>query len=232
MPSLWVAARSVWRGLVPSSLKRSTLGRKLKNRFYKSLPHDTIYNREYFQRDIEVAAVRSAGPIATSILAEWKPSSVVDVGCGTGALLEALRGGGCRVFGLEYADAGLEFCRQRNLDVQKFDIERSAIADYPKFDVAISLEVAEHLPESSANRFVGLLAGMSNRIVFTAAHPGQGGTDHVNEQPESYWIAKFGDHGFAPDFELRDRWKKHWAASGQVAGFYIQNLMIFKKTSG
>jgi hypothetical protein len=93
MPSLWVAARSVRRALVPSSLKQTTFGERLKDRFNKSLPHDAIYNREYFQRDIEDAAVRSAGPIASSVLSKWKPSSVVDVGCGTGALLEALRGG-------------------------------------------------------------------------------------------------------------------------------------------
>ena len=91
----------------------------------------------------------------------------------TGALLEALRDQGCRVFGLEYADAGLELCRKRGLEVQKFHIGRSALPDNRTFDVAISMEVAEHLPESSADPFVAVLTELSNCIVFTAAHPGR-----------------------------------------------------------
>jgi hypothetical protein len=66
--------------------------------------------------------------------------------------------------------------------------------------------------------------------VFTAAHPGQGGTDHVNEQPATYWIAKFAKRGFSSDLDLADRWRKDWEASGQVPEFYSQNLMIFRKT--
>jgi SAM-dependent methyltransferase len=232
MINLWGTSRSIWRAIVPPSLRDTVLARQLKRLYHKAfrvVPHDAVYDADYFQREVEDWAVRSADPIASSILADLKPSSVVDVGCGTGALLAVFKDRGCRVLGLEYAESGLEYCRKRNLDVRKFDIERASMPDDPTFDVAVSLEVAEHLPESVADRFVELLAGLSDRVVFTAAHPGQTGTDHVNEQPASYWIAKFGDRGFTPDVDLASRWKEDWESSGQVASYYIENLLIFRR---
>jgi hypothetical protein len=90
------------------------------------------------------------------------------------------------------------------------------------------MEVAEHLPARVAERYVGLLAGLAPVIVFTAAPPGQGGADHVNEQPPSYWIEKFSRRGFAHD-EARSRaWRARWKASGKVQGWYYRNLMLFR----
>jgi SAM-dependent methyltransferase len=229
MPSLVSTTRSIWRALVPATLRDTGPIRKIKHFVAKRISHNILYDSAYFQSDIEDQAVRSAGTIADSILTDLKPSTAIDVGCGTGALLEALQVRGCRVFGLEYADSGLEFCRRRNLEVQKFDIERESIPEDRTFDVVISMEVAEHLAESRADRFVSLLTRLANRIVFTAAPPGQHGIDHVNEQPMPYWIAKFRDRGFTPDLELTDRWRKDWEESGKVAFYYSQNLLIFSR---
>jgi hypothetical protein len=74
-----------------------------------------------------------------------------------------------------------------------------------------------------------LLSQLSNRIVFTAAPPGQGGTDHVNEQPPSYWIAKFSVRGFAYDVERSARWSAEWHEK-YVEEFYAKNLMLFRRT--
>jgi SAM-dependent methyltransferase len=229
MPILSETARGIWRAVVPASLRDTRLVQNLKHFVLKRISHNIIYDAAYFETLVENEAVRSAGTIAGSIVTDLEPSTAVDVGCGTGALLAALQARGCRVFGLEYADSGLEFCRRRNLEVQKFDLERESLPEDRAFDVAISMEVAEHLAESRADHFVSLLTRLSNRIVFTAARPGQGGTDHVNEQPPSYWIAKFRDRGFTPDLDQADRWRKDWERSGQVAHCYFQNLLIFRR---
>jgi hypothetical protein len=91
------------------------------------------------------------------------------------------------------------------------------------------MEVAEHLPEKAAGRYVDLLTRLSSVIVFTAAPPGQGGQDHINEQPPSYWISKFQDLGFAQDRLLSERWRKIWRGSSAVASWYYENLMIFRR---
>jgi hypothetical protein len=90
------------------------------------------------------------------------------------------------------------------------------------------MEVAEHLPKSCARRFVQLLTALSPLVVFTAATPGQGGVDHVNEQPHEYWIDLFQSQGFQFDHRLSVEWRGQWEAAG-VASFYHRNLMIFRQ---
>lgn len=220
--------KKIYRGIVPVSVRSSPAVGKLKTRV---LGHDGIYSDEYYEHTVEGPAVRSSGTIADSIVTDLKPARVVDVGCGTGALLDALRSRGCEVFGLEYSEAGLKFCRSRNLDVAKFDLERDTLDDGRTFDAAVSMEVAEHLPEHIADRYVDLLTRLAPVIVFTAAPPGQGGEDHVNEQPPEYWITKFRDRAFEQDTKLSGQWRESWRASDQVENWYFQNLMIFRKTS-
>jgi hypothetical protein len=68
------------------------------------------------------------------------------------------------------------------------------------------MEVAEHLPARTADRYVKLLSSLSSILVFTAAPPGQGGrtaTDHINEQPPWYWMTKYKQLGFRHDEALQ-----------------------------
>jgi SAM-dependent methyltransferase len=225
--------RKIYRSVVPLSVRESTCALRIKQYIYeKLLWHDAIYDAEYYEKVIEGQAVTSAITIAESISVDLCPATLVDVGCGTGALLEALRSKGCRVFGLEYSEAALRFCHKRSLDVRKFDLERALFTDGIVFDVAVSMEVAEHLPEKSADRYVALLARLSDVIVFTAAPPGQGGTDHINEKVPSYWIQKFREKGFTLDEPLAQHWRRIWESRGNVTACYYRNLMIFKRREG
>jgi SAM-dependent methyltransferase len=221
--------RSVIRRIVPPGLRRSRAVVGVRNLLSRhGWAHDWIYSAEYFARTVEGPAVESAIPIAESIVFDLAPASVVDVGCGTGALLEALRDRGCDVFGFEYSKVALAYCRQRNLAVTKFDLEKDTLSSARTFDVVVSMEVAEHLPASSADRYVDVLTRLAPAVVFTAAPPGQGGNDHVNEQPAAYWIAKFAERGFTLDDALSRRWRERWEKSGKVRDWYHRNLMVFR----
>lgn len=217
--------------LVPARLRRSAglrlASEKIAHGLQRFASHDAIYDEAYYRNDVEDAAVRSAPVISDSILSRFRPRRVVDLGCGTGALLAAFRDRGCEVVGLEYSEAGLKFCRDRGLDVRKFDIERDTPdPQLGPFDVAICMEVAEHLPAPCADRLVDLLTGFAPVIVFTAATPGQGGVDHVNEQAPEYWIEKFESRGFRSrsdqSAELSREWQRH-----ALAAYYWGNLMVF-----
>lgn len=75
------------------------------------------------------------------------------------------------------------------------DLNKAFEADR-RFDLAISMEVAEHLaPEISAN-FVRSLTRLSDIVLFSAAVPGRGGTNHINEQWPSYWSNLFRNENF------------------------------------
>ena len=189
-------------------------------------PHDELYDAAYFEW-IERHAVRSAPAIARSIIEDFSPAYVADVGCGTGALLEQLRTANTAALGLEYSEAALEHCRRRGLTVHRFNLEEPVPPEMmPAIDVAVSLEVAEHLPSKLAEPFVDVLCRASRAVVFTAATPGQGGRDHVNEQPHDYWIAKFGRRGFRLDAPRVAQWRRQWEGRN-VSWFYCKNLMIF-----
>jgi SAM-dependent methyltransferase len=227
--------KDICRKTLPLSIRRSSWIVELKRRLYW---YNLIYDADYCDCNVRDPAIHSVGTICESIYNEFKPRSVIDVGCGTGALLDALRKRGCDVLGLEYSEAALHLCRAQHLPVLKFNLERDTFTDKRVFDVAISMEVAEHLPAIQrlpqiADRYVNFLTRLSPVIVFTAAPPAQGGrvgTDHVNEHPPSYWITKFHQRGFKHDEALSRSWSEKWKVAGDVALCYYQNLMIFRQT--
>jgi hypothetical protein len=131
--------------------------------------------------------------------------------------------------GLEYSEAGLARCRKHGLNVVAFDIEHGHRLGLAAFDVAICLEVAEHLHKHFADSLVSLLASLSPTIIFSAAVPGQGGgADHVNEQPNEYWIEKFQQAGFLHDRTRDLAWRSRWR-NGNASSFYADNVMVFER---
>jgi SAM-dependent methyltransferase len=192
--------------------------------------HDDIYDESFYEEWNEPRIKQEYSAMAEEIIRFFNPSSALDVGCGSGNLMNELKVRGINIKGLEYSTVGIKICLERGLDVKKFNLEKDRLEDDSTFDVVISTEVAEHLPESCADPYVDLLCKSSERVVvFTAAPPGQGGKDHVNEQPNEYWINKFTQRGFTFDestsLECRDAWK----ARQVINDFYWKNLMIFKR---
>jgi SAM-dependent methyltransferase len=194
----------------------------------KSAKYDEIYDLDYYKRVVDPATKISAVPMAASIINHFRPKTVVDVGCGTGLLLAELTGRGASGQGLEYSEAACNICKARGLNVRRYDIEKGPPAGL-RADVVISMEVAEHLAESFADRFVDLLCATSDAVVLTAAKPGPvQGVDHVNEQPEEYWIAKFESRGRVFERELSGQWRSEWKEAG-VAWCFYSTLMIFSQ---
>ena len=134
--------------------------------------------------------------IVPVLISMVKPASVLDVGCGTGTWLKvfALHG----IKDLTGVDGPYVDRSSLQIDSDRFiaaDL-RNPLSLGRKFDLVVSLEVAEHLPESSADAFIQSLVAHGDVILFSAAVPGQGGQNHVNEQWPQYWAEKFKTHGF------------------------------------
>lgn len=148
---------------------------------------------------------------------------MVDVGCGVGTwLAEFVRGGVVDVLGVDGAHvdpAMLQIPRER---FRAHDLTRPLELGR-RFDLAVSVEVAEHLPEAAADAFVASLVAAAPVVVFSAAIPGQGGEGHVNESWPHAWARRFAAHGH--------RWADPLRASlwndPRVEFWYAQNLLVF-----
>jgi hypothetical protein len=149
----------------------------------------------------------------------------LDIGCGRGAWLKACHElGSTALFGFDgnwnhqamMIDDAIEF-KTVNLN-QRFEAP-------PKVDLVMSLEVAEHLDPASAPQFVECLANASDTVLFSAAYTGQGGVDHLNEQPHSYWATLFLGVGYVP-FDL---FRPVFWHDERVPFWYRQNTFLYVK---
>lgn len=213
------ALAALYRRVVPEPIRR-----RIRNRLSPG-----GYSAAFF-RTIDERDARSFSVMASTIIDRLAPSSVVDVGCGSGALLAELARRGVRTRGLEGSEPGVASTRRRGIEVQQSDLTKPFVLD-ETFDVATSFEVAEHLPESVADQFVAGLTSGPDLLVFSAATPGQGGENHINEQPHEYWIEKFAARGFAVDEQTTAEVRAHWTAHG-VARWYCNNVLFLRRTTG
>lgn len=163
---------------------------------------------------------RSAEMVVPTLIDIFAPSSVIDVGCGEGWWAQTFVDAGILAEGVDGPDT-----KSILWNFVPHDLA-TPLPDLGRFDLAISLEVAEHLPSSRAAGFVADLVSLAPVVVFSAAIPGQGGTGHVNEQWPAYWVDLFAANGYAVSGALR------WLIwnDDRVENWYRQNLMVATAT--
>jgi SAM-dependent methyltransferase len=180
------------------------------------------YTKEWFEAQ-QIWSRRSAEVVLPFLLELVRLESAVDVGCGTGSWLAVLRELGVRdILGVDSDLVGV--------DALEIPADRFLVADLAdpldldrSFDIAISLEVAEHLPESNAETLVESLTKLASLILFSAAIPYQGGTGHMNEQWQDYWESMFRQRGFLAVDALRPLIWDH----ADVKYWYAQNMLLY-----
>jgi Methyltransferase domain len=182
----------------------------------------TRYSTQFFQ-EYELGSRSSARRILPIVLELLDAHSLIDVGCGVGAWARtAMDLGVPDVIGVDghYIDPHTLHIPRDNF------LERDL--NYPleldrRFDLAVSMEVAEHLPRDRGKPFVGELTKLAPAVLFSAAIPWQDGNYHVNERWPSYWAKLFLEHGFyAFDVVRGQVW-----CDKQVEPWYAQNTVLY-----
>lgn len=181
-----------------------------------------VYDAQFYEGQAD-GSLRSAMVIAPLIVELLHPASVVDVGCGVGTWLSAFRMAG--IHDLTGLDG--DYVDRARLQIPAESFIPSDLSNPPslgrRFDLAVSMEVAEHLPERQADAFVQYLTDLAPTVLFSAAIPAQGGLAHVNEQWPSYWAAKFERHGYSVHDVVRPAvWDRP-----EVEWFYAQNVLLY-----
>jgi SAM-dependent methyltransferase len=181
-------------------------------------------SQETGSRDSAAAVV----PIIVNLL---KPKSVLDVGCGVGPWLVAFAAAGLPVcHGIDGPWVNKTHFSLGPNKITSFDFNSETAPFKPalpqgRFDLVLTLELLEHVRPEAAPALVEFLTSLSDTVVFSAAIPGQGGTNHVNEQWIDYWSSLFGRQGFVPfDFLRPLIWNDE-----RIDTWYRQNLIGFFK---
>ncbi|HTQ31390.1 MAG TPA: methyltransferase domain-containing protein [Opitutaceae bacterium] len=182
----------------------------------------TSYHEEFYEINAPVSAA-SANALLRALREIYPAATLLDVGCGIGTWGQAAKALGFTQYkGVDgdYVSRGQllvgsdeflahDLCRPFNLG--------------ERFDLAICMEVGEHLPAEAAGILVHSLCVHAPVVLFSAAIPRQGGVDHVNEQWQSYWAGLFAGEGYEVYDCIRPRvWER-----GEVAEYYKQNALVY-----
>lgn len=180
------------------------------------------YERQFFAGN-QPTSLRSAEIVVPMVAELIAPGSVIDLGCGTGSWLTAFAAAGVGDFvGVDAEHVPVDLLVIPTDRFHARDLRRP-LRWNRRFDLALSLEVAEHLPPACAVQFVSDLTSLAPAVLFSAAIPFQSGHSHLNEQWPSYWAKLFARHAYQPVDCIRDRiWN-----NPEVEWWYAQNMLLF-----
>jgi len=191
-------------------------------------PLDEIYKPGFFKRRDSLSW--RAPIICEPVIEILRPGSVIDVGCAIGDLVEYFLEKELDAYGLEGTENIIPWLKISQWRLYFKDL-RTEIDLEKKFDLVTCFEVFEHIEPEYADILLANLTRMSDRLLISAAPPGQGGHYHVNCQPIIYWIEKFAKLGYRPDMcivaDIRERLAP-WKHKPGVKAIY-QNLAYFER---
>ncbi len=174
----------------------------------------TLYGPEFFVGRRQTV-IDSAAVVVPVVVDALQPASVLDVGCGMGEWMDAFAEHAAHVYGVDIAENDRDNYLRWDLT---WPLDLGA-----GFDLAVCLEVGEHLPETAADTLVDTLTQHSDTVLFSAAVVGQEGVGHINCQPHDYWHAKFAERGYT----MSDPFRPLLISDGRVSAWYRNNLFLY-----
>jgi len=207
----------------------SALVKSLENEIKKDNVQE-MYNTDFYNDHQKYRVLYDF--IGDIIYVTFEPKSVIDLGCGAGFLLERLRSQGVsKIYGIDGSKDATNSWPEHMQDV----LEVKNLMDFKpqeRYDVAICMEVAEHIPKDKSLKLVTKVTESSKKFIWwTAAPPGQGGTGHINCQDVCYWVRHFEQCGFIPAWELTYRIKMELLRVKEIQAYpwFRDNCLILKR---
>lgn len=191
-----------------------------------------VYDDNFFLVNQE-EGVKMAEWFIPLLQREFSFKSLIDIGCGTAHYPKKCMDLGVKdVFGIEGSDSGVQHAIIPKNLIIKHDL-REPFHFTRKWDVALSVEVAEHIDKIYSDNYIKILTDSADTVILTAAHPGQGGVAHVNEQPQSWWKEQFARFGFEFDGQKTKSLRQGILDEEEKGSFVMSwlepNLMVFRR---
>ena len=186
----------------------------------------TQYGKSFFA-DRRALTVASAERVLEILWEHVQPQSVLDAGCATGIWLAACKmRGATTVCGIDGSWMPLEQLEIEASEFSEHDFGKSMPSETGNFDMALCIELAEHLSVSAGRELIDFLTAHTDLVLFSAAVPGQGGTGHINERVQSYWHELFSGR----DFVCFDIIRPAIWEDGRVNVIYRQNMLLYARS--
>lgn len=155
-----------------------------------------------------------------------RPKSMLDVGCGTGAMVRVARVLGVDAYGVDQlVEPGRDsFLFHHNL-VNYFQLPEQV-------ELVFCIEIAEHLHESAHAIFCDTIVdnlAPGGYLIFSAARPGQGGTGHISCRPAEYWGNELTLRKMTQDLFLTMNLAHLYSCMNSPLNYWWDNLMVWKK---
>ena len=189
--------------------------------------YNKLYNKDYYE-NLSFVSYDAAKIVLSELYKIFPFKSMVDFGCGSASWLKAAN----EIIKEEKKLTGIDGEYSKNIHIfndAKFiykDLEEEINVE--KHELAISLETAEHLSPNRAEGFVKDLCKASDIVLFSAAVDGHGGTNHLNENNQSYWINHFQKNDYDP-FIFINRKKFWYHESFKKCPYYISGSFLYIK---
>ena len=187
------------------------------------------YNQGFYSQHGE-RSLKSARIVVPLVMKLATIRSVIDIGCGIGGWLRAFEENGvAAVRGLDgnYVNPSALYIAPESFTAVDLKRQVGQISREKRYDLAVCLEVAEHLDAGSGSQLVDTLTDLAPLILFSAAVPGQGGVGHVNERWPGYWREQFRRR----NFEMFDPITPLIREDHRVEWWYRQNIVMFADSS-
>ncbi len=150
----------------------------------------------------------------------FRPKTVLDLGCGTGWSLSYLIDHGIDAMGVEGSPLAISKSRHAE-KIVRHDLNKELNLGR-RYDVLWSVEVVEHIHPDYVGTLLKSFSNHADRIVMSAATPGQGGEGHFNEQPPEYWIEKFEKAGYMLDAASTEKFRA-------IEEWHSENMLVFSR---
>jgi glycosyltransferase involved in cell wall biosynthesis/SAM-dependent methyltransferase len=204
-----------------SNFSVEVIGPKYERYFERILKKEMTLDYDRIQQEEQPFADR-LGPCLKRLL---NPKKFLDIGCGPGMHVRVMDSLGVDSLGVEL-DTRATHPLIKNQSLLELHGKYTA-------DLVMSLEVAEHIDAQYVDSIVQNMVESiepGGTLVWTAAHPGQGGIGHINCQPKEYWVEKFTAQGLIRDETLENEIKQEML-QGYHMGWFIMNLLVFRKNA-
>jgi len=153
--------------------------------------------------------LRFFGAIADRIVSDLNPRRVMDAGCASGMLVEALRaravdarGVDVSPFAIGAVPAALQpYCREGSI-AEPFG---------ERYDLIVCIEVLEHMAPGEADRAIANLAAHADDVLFSSTPFDFKEPTHVNVRMPEEWAETFARQGLFRDVDYDASFITNWA---------------------